>query len=472
LKYSRIVFTPFIGWYISIILLIVPSVQSASLDATNSAESAYVQKTVVGFDYIKSQRFIANDAIFQEGWNNLAQPEFWRKVINLHHDSAIINIAEIRKPIHTISTEQWGCQEEPEKDEYKVNLCRSLKLEEDERLYVTSGKKFFFEYKKVIPFVSRSIDVFEETGVDPWYAQSILVIESPGKTNARSYVGARGPFQLMPYVARKYGLTVTRNHDDRTDLEKSAKAAAQLLNGICIPKAKELLDTLRVSYTESDLWFRLVVLHIYHAGYSNVACAIRQIDPSEGGMELIQELWQTECRGFKNESQNYSQIALASLIEFDSIINLHPDTIFMVSGDRFRNTTDVSSLSGMALLDYYSKLRAFYQDDLVNGVIPAAYFISKSREIENHIALIDHINSSQTTQAESADRMYELGNELIRKQKFEEAIEILKEGIESDPNAYHVYDSLGRAYKLMGDEDMAKKYTLESEKIQSAKGFN
>jgi len=459
----------------SIILFIIPAVQSAPNDGPNAADSRYFQKMVIGFDYIKSQRFVANDAIFQEGWDTLPQPEFWRKVINLHHDSAIINIAEIRKPIHTIATEQWGCQEEPEKDEYKVNLCRSLDLEDDERLYVTSGKKFFFEYKKVIPFVSRSIAVFDSAGVDPWYAQSILVIESPGKTNARSYVGARGPFQLMPYVARKYGLTVTRYHDDRTDLEMSANAAAKLLSGICIPKAKELFDTLGVEYMEHDLWFRLVVLHIYHAGYSNVACAIRQIDPSEGGMQLIQKLWQTECRGFKNESQNYSQIALASLIEFDNIINQHPDTIFMVSGDRLRGTTDLSGLTESQALIFYKQLRTRYQDDLVNGVIPAAYFISKSREIESHIALINHLDSPDSlknTHLESADRMYELGNELIRKQKFEEAIEILKAGIEANPDAYQVYDSLGRAYKLIGDEDMAKKYTLESEKILNAKRFN
>jgi hypothetical protein len=37
-------------------------------------------------------------------------------------------------------------------------------------------------------------------------------------------------------------------------------------------------------------------------------------------MELITTLWQTEIGSFRNASQNYSQLALATLIELDRII--------------------------------------------------------------------------------------------------------------------------------------------------------
>jgi hypothetical protein len=58
----------------------------------------------------------------------------------------------------------------------------------------------------------------------------------------------------------------------------------------------------------------MLVMHIYHAGAGNVIAALDQINPTEGGMGLIQQLWQTEAAGFKNASQNYSQIALAANI--------------------------------------------------------------------------------------------------------------------------------------------------------------
>jgi tetratricopeptide (TPR) repeat protein len=458
--------------YLSLLLLL-----SSTLFAGNIVESSkeipfYTEKVVVGYNYISDRRFVSVHDLYTEGWDELAQTVFWRKVIRLHHDSAIINIARLREPVFTISTEQWGCQTEPEKDDYKLSVCRDLGIDDEEMLYVTSGKKFFFEYKKVLPLISKSIKIFEEQNTDPWYAQAILVIESPGKTNARSYAGAKGAFQLMPSVARKYGLTVTRYHDDRDDIKKSAKASAALLSSVCIPKAKELLDDLCINYNETDVWFRLIVLHIYHAGYSNLSCAVRKIAPVAGGMELIQSLWQTECKGFKNQSQNYSQIALASLLEFDSIINVHTDTVFMVSGDRLQATTNTSKLNAQELHEFYSALLTAYDDDLINGVIPVTYFMSQSNAIEQKLAVMQSISESDSfdaSDAESADRLYELGNELIRKHKFEDAIVILKAGIEKEPSASHVYDSIGKAYELMGDTEMAIKYNEESEKLLNSR---
>src|SRR6185295_15379273 len=137
---------------------------------------------------------------------------------------------------------------------------------------------------------------------DPFYAQAILLIESPGKNKAKSYVGANGPFQLMKSVARKYGMKITKTRDDRTDIEKAARVAAKLLNTSCVAYVKSYLDVRNIKYSETDLWFRLLVLHAYHAGAGNVHCVINAINPTKGGVELFQQIWQTTCRGFKNES--------------------------------------------------------------------------------------------------------------------------------------------------------------------------
>jgi len=68
---------------------------------------------------------------------------------------------------------------------------------------------------------------FVAEGVPPelvWLAEA----ESTFNPSARSPVGARGLFQLMPDTAKELGLS-TYLPDDRTDPEKSARAAARLL---------------------------------------------------------------------------------------------------------------------------------------------------------------------------------------------------------------------------------------------------
>lgn len=444
-------------------MMALPPGTEAGITVLDSGSGLVREKVAVGFERIEKVRYVDNSALYAEGWDTLPQALFWRSVITLDSDSAIINIARIRKPVMTIETDQWGCQSEDEKDEYKANLCRYISIDEEEKLYVTSGKKHFFEYKKVIPIISRSVDVFLDNGTDPWYAQAILVIESPGKTQARSYVGARGAFQLMPYVARKYGLTVNRSQDDRTDLVKSAGAASRLINEVCVPRTRELLDTLKISYREDDLWFRFLVLHVYHAGFANVSCAVKDLAPESGGMSLIRDLWQVECRGFKNESQNYSQIAIASLLEFDEILNLHPDTVFLISGDRLYQTRSISGMNDRELLDFYDALLSTYGDDLVNGVIPADYYIKKNRDIEERrnelsVAGSDLHERELLNRRLSAERTYALAHELMRKYRYEDAISVLNFTLERTPDDPLVYDSIGRAYKYMGDEERASEY--------------
>ena len=76
----------------------------------------------------------------------------------------------------------------------------------------------------LFPVVSRA---FAAEGVPPQLAW-IAEVESTFNPAARSPVGARGLFQLMPATAKELGLS-TFLPDDRTDPEKSARAAARYL---------------------------------------------------------------------------------------------------------------------------------------------------------------------------------------------------------------------------------------------------
>lgn len=263
--------------------------------------------------------FVNPSRIQSEKWNELAQPKFWQKIMRLSPDSCVINIGATREIIAVMSLADWDKKSEDEKDIYRDSIRAERGMSAEEKVFMTTGKNDFYHFNAVIPSISKGIEVFNQNGVDPWYAQAILMIESPGKL-AKSNVGAYGPFQLMKAVAIKQGLTVNGAIDERKDFEKSAWAAGKLIKNICIPEAKRILNGHNLSYNENDLWFRLFVLHIYHAGSGNVSQVVNAIQPTQGGQDLITQMWQTKAGRFGNASQNYSQLALASFLVLNEML--------------------------------------------------------------------------------------------------------------------------------------------------------
>lgn len=265
--------------------------------------------------------------LYQDRWDELPQPKFWKKIMKLSPDSCIINIAASRQILEVTSISKWSKQTDAQKERYKDSLRALHQLNSDERIFITTGKSDFYRFKDVYPSLSLGVEAFERNNVDPWYAQAILLIESPGQLK-KSSAGAYGPFQLMPAVARNQGLKVNKTIDERRDFDKSAYAASRLLRTICIPEAKKIISKYNLQYTENDLWFRLLVLHVYHAGALNVAAAVDRINPTSGGQYLITSLWQTTAANFGNNSQNYSQLALASQLILHDMVHEHCDYIY------------------------------------------------------------------------------------------------------------------------------------------------
>ena len=268
---------------------------------------------------------VNSSAIYNGKWNSLPQPIFWKQIMLLSPDSCLINIAETRIVLEKKSFKEWKSQTENQKNKYKDSLRIVNNLPPWEQLNVTSGKNDFYRFNDVYPSISKGVLAFESHGVDPWYAQAILLIESPGQL-VKSHVGAYGAFQLMPGVARAQGLIVSKTIDERQDFDKSAMGSARLISRICIPEAKRILDAHNIVYNESDLWFRLFVLHVYHAGAMNVKAVVDKIQPKIGNQDLIKQMWQTSAASFGNSSQNYTQLALASqLILSDMVSKIVPE---------------------------------------------------------------------------------------------------------------------------------------------------
>ena len=275
-------------------------------------------------------RFVAYQQLYNNRWDTLAQPKFWRTLMQMNDDSALINIGSTRQIIRKIAVKDWRKMTTAEQDAIRDSVRKVYNLPAESRVFMTSGKKEFYDFNKVIPSIGRGIQVFEENGVDPFYAQAILLIESPNKLQ-KSPVGAYGSFQIMKNVAINLGLKVNRYVDERKDFDKSAWASAKLIRTICIPETNKMLDERGIKYNPDDIWYRMLVLHVYHAGALNVKKAVDHVNPKKGDMSLITSLWQTEVGHFRNASQNYSQLALASLLELDEIIYNNCTSIHLCS---------------------------------------------------------------------------------------------------------------------------------------------
>ena len=288
------------------------SAKRSSVSKVNFVESRILNDSVNLF-------YVNNNQLFEQEWDHLAHPVFWRTIMKLSPDSCVINIGATRYIVKQMSVENWDKRSDDQKDVYRDSVRSSLGLTSSDKVYMTTGKRDFYTFEDVLPTISRGVEVFKQQDVDPWYAQAILMIESPGRL-AKSNDGAYGSFQLMASVARAQGLTVNRYTDDRKNFVKSAIGASSLISKVCIPEAKVILDTKGIPYNENDLWFRLFVLHVYHAGAYNVAGVVNKINPSEGGMELIQTMWITENGRFRNASQNYTQLALAAMLIFEEML--------------------------------------------------------------------------------------------------------------------------------------------------------
>ena len=453
--------------------IICLSLNPHSVSATVGSGSLLAEKVLVNYRDTSRIRFVNQAELAQAGWDTLAQPRFWQEVLNLSPDSMLINVAATRRILLRVSATAWKRQTEEEKAAYKDSINRAYNLDQGTQLNVTSGKKEFYEIKKTLGTISTAVQVFENEGTDPWFAQTIILIESPGKFKAKSSVGAYGPFQLMPAVARKYGLIVNTKVDQREDLGLSARASARFVGGVCVPSVRRMLNERNIAFKESDLWFRLLVLHAYHAGAGNVAAVLNAINPQEGGMDLIRTIWVTQAGTFKNESQNYSQIALASLINYDRLINAENDTVFLNQGDRMYLRYKRNQQFPFDPAGYLNVCIRNYETDLIDGIIPADHFVRQINAIQKEINIIAsrEMNSPRNSMAllfpDGEEHLNRLGTQLMSKRRYEDAIRVLQINIEKYPTSYTACDTLGRAYKLAGNIAMASKYSERSQTLKS-----
>jgi membrane-bound lytic murein transglycosylase B len=73
--------------------------------------------------------------------------------------------------------------------------------------------------------------ILRDEGI-PNEVAAVVLVESAGSIAALSPKGARGIWQFMPDTARRYGLAVTADRDERIEVIKSTRAAAHYLRDL------------------------------------------------------------------------------------------------------------------------------------------------------------------------------------------------------------------------------------------------
>jgi membrane-bound lytic murein transglycosylase D len=128
------------------------------------------------------------------------------------------------------------------------------------------------------PYFDMMDGILTQYGL-PRELKYLAVIESGLRYNVISWAGAVGPWALMPGTARMYGMTVTRQYDERTDYIKSTHVAARLLKDL---------------YAQYKDW--LLVIAAYNGGPGNVNKAIR--------LSGSRDFWTLQYK-LPNESKNH-----------------------------------------------------------------------------------------------------------------------------------------------------------------------
>jgi hypothetical protein len=264
--------------------------------------------------------------IRKDGWDTLPEIKFWRRIVTLSKDSVLANVIENRRGLAVYSKKMIDSLESIGRlSQFRDELAIKFRVDSNNHIRFTSGRSHFYRFDKIAGKMERGITLFDSFGVDPFYAQSVLLIESPGSDRQKSTAGAYGNFQLMPFVARQYGLRVDRYLDERENFDRSAYAAARLIKEICIPYARKWCETYGFEVDESAVWFKLLALHNYNAGAGTVKSAMAALPGHVKGNDLIKTLWKTSAGYFRSEAQNYSQLALACYLEFEQQNMLHTE---------------------------------------------------------------------------------------------------------------------------------------------------
>ncbi|HZN53963.1 MAG TPA: LysM peptidoglycan-binding domain-containing protein [Candidatus Polarisedimenticolaceae bacterium] len=157
--------------------------------------------------------------------------------------------------------------------------------------YFTTRHQAFFEGSLVRSgrYVAAFQEIFEQAGL-PKDLVYMAHVESAFKTNAYSRARAKGIFQFIAGTGRRYGLRIDGWVDERSDPEKSARAAAAYLKDL---------------YGMFGDWY--LALAAYNAGEGKISRSLAQTKKND--------FWSlASTRSLRAETRNYVPAILAATL--------------------------------------------------------------------------------------------------------------------------------------------------------------
>ncbi len=179
-----------------------------------------------------------------------------------------------------------------ENTEYDIPIILNEKVLKSLNFWISKGRKFFVDglirsgrYRDMIERIFRE----ESIPLDIMY---LAQVESLFKTNALSRARAKGIWQFERSTATGYGLKVNSYVDERSDPEKSTRAAARYLRDL---------------YGMFKDWN--LVLAAYNWGEANVQRLM-----ARSGLNDFWQMTELRRRNFPVETKNHVPLIMASII--------------------------------------------------------------------------------------------------------------------------------------------------------------
>ncbi|MBK7966033.1 MAG: hypothetical protein IPK10_12640 [Bacteroidetes bacterium] len=109
-----------------------------------------------------------------------------------------------------------------------------------------------------------------------------------------------------------------------------------------------------------------------------------------------------------------------------------------------------------------------YERDLADGTISYSYFAEKVETLKMELAQINPANNQLYPSNE--EQLVRLANELMKKRKMDDVIQVLRLNMDYFPNSFMTAESLSKAYKISGNAGMAQKYMTKSNELSRQNG--